>query len=297
MTTETCNIFSLEDNERIIPDGIANFLFSDAKGMPLFPPEHYTPNPDVPFFFTGLLMAVCVQGEAEVSINFKKHTLKAGSTLMVLPSLVCRFEHQSSDFMLEGFFFSFDFFAGVVLPSDFKALFQIGLCPCREITKADMAILRNHYRSIVEAYQHVELAYRVHIIRGLLFAMLLFIVSRYKGDAGVAYAGTLTRQEELTARFAALLSIYYKSERRVSFYAGKLCVSSKYLSQVTRIATGRSAMQWINSRIITEAKLLLRTTSMSVLQVSEELNFPNPSFFGQFFRKHTGITPYKFRRS
>jgi AraC-like DNA-binding protein len=290
-------MFSLEENEQLIPGGVANFLLSDTKGLPVFPPERYSVKPNLPFFFNGLLMGVCVKGEATVSINFKKYTLKANSTLIVQPSLVCRIEKQTKDFAFEGFFFSFNFFVGLVLPADFRILFQISRHPCLEVGEEDMAVLRGYYRNLVDRYQQTHLAYRVQIMRGLLYAMLLYIVSLYKGNETIRYSGTQTRQEEITAKFMTLLNDYYKTNRTVAFYADKLCISSKYLSQVVKTTTGRPVLQWITDRVVSQAKVLLRTTSMSAFQVADELNFPNPSFFGQFFKKHTGTTPYKFRRS
>jgi AraC-like DNA-binding protein len=297
MSIENCNIFSLEENEQLIPGGVTNFLLSDSNGLPVLPPEHYSVKPNLPFFFNGLLMGICVKGEASVSINFKQYTLKANSTLIVQPSLVCRIEKQTDDFAFEGFFFSFNFFVGLVLPADFKALLQIGRHPCMEIGEADMTVLRGYYHNLVERYRQTQLAYRVQIMRGILYAMLLYIVSLYKDNEIVRYSGTQTRQEEITAKFMTLLNDHYKTNRTVAFYANKLCISSKYLSQVIKITTGRPVLQWITDRVISQAKLLLRTTSMSAFQVADELNFPNPSFFGQFFKKHTGTTPYKFRRS
>jgi transcriptional regulator GlxA family with amidase domain len=47
--------------------------------------------------------------------------------------------------------------------------------------------------------------------------------------------------------------------------------------------------------VTAEAKNLLRTTDLSVQQIAHEMNFANASFFGQFFRKHAGITPLNYR--
>jgi YesN/AraC family two-component response regulator len=289
------NSIPLEKNGELLPHGINNFIISDSKGMPLIAPELHPLLPGSPFFFDGMVLGICVQGEATVAVNYKRYSLKANSTLTILPSHVFQIESQSEDFILECVFFSYNVFVGLVLPSDFNVLFQIAKQPCMPVSKQVAQTILNYHDFITEQYNSTQEVYRVQIIRGLLYALLLYVVSIYKKTENVKYTGTMSRQEGITASFLMLLNEHYISDRKVSFYADKLCITSKYLSQVVKETTFRPVLKWITDRIITEAKLRLRATNMSVLQISEELNFPNPSFFGQFFKKHTGTTPFKFR--
>lgn len=105
-----------------------------------------------------------------------------------------------------------------------------------------------------------------------------------------------SRQEEIFHRFIALVNEHGKCERNVRFYAGKLCLTAQYLSTLIREASGQTVMQWINQAIILEAKVLLKHSDLLVFQVSDELNFPNPSFFSKFFRRMTGMTPAEYRK-
>ena len=56
-----------------------------------------------------------------------------------------------------------------------------------------------------------------------------------------------------------------------------------------------TATESINNHVMVNARILLASTDMSVLQISEELNFPNPSFFSQFFKRHEGVVPKTYR--
>jgi len=89
----------------------------------------------------------------------------------------------------------------------------------------------------------------------------------------------------------------YKTERSPRFYADKLFITTKYLSSILKKVTGRSINSWLEEAIILGAKLLLKSTDLTVLQVSEELSFPNPSYFGRYFKKATGMTPKDYRDS
>jgi AraC-like DNA-binding protein len=298
MKPNSFNSLSLDENERIIPHGINHFLLSDKKGMPKVPKGVSTISPDSPAFFKGIVLGLCTQGEATVIINFMRYPLKANATVMVLPYQSFQIEAPSDDFVLENIFFSFNFFAGLVLPSDYDILFKISKQPCLKVSDAVTKTLQEYLEFINRHYDNTKLAYRVNVVRGLVYAYLLYVISLYKGaTTAVAYSGSLTRQQEITANFLALLGEKYATERSVSYYADKLCISRKYLSQIIKETTNRPVMKWIGERVLNEAKLRLRTSNLSVMQISDQLNFANPSFFGQFFKRHTGTTPLKFRNS
>ena len=104
-----------------------------------------------------------------------------------------------------------------------------------------------------------------------------------------------TRQESMFREF--LVSQHYVREREIGYYADQICVTPKYLSSVVRTVSGNSAAWWINHTVIMHAKNLLKTNhQLTIQQISDKLNFPNPSFFGQYFKRRVGMTPKEFRR-
>jgi AraC-like DNA-binding protein len=94
-----------------------------------------------------------------------------------------------------------------------------------------------------------------------------------------------------------LVSKYFKTEREVGFYADKLCVSSKYLSTLLKQETGMTALDWIERHVVLYAKSCLLSTSMTVQQISDELDFPSQSVFGKYFKRVEGISPKAYRQS
>ena len=91
------------------------------------------------------------------------------------------------------------------------------------------------------------------------------------------------------------LSKNYLQEHSVGFYAEQLHLSPKYLTTLIRLATGRTASEWIDEYIILEAKNLLKYSTMNIQEIAYYLNFPNQSFFGRYFKKHTGMSPSSYR--
>ena len=102
------------------------------------------------------------------------------------------------------------------------------------------------------------------------------------------------RKEQIFRDFLTLLEQYYTQERSISFYADRMCLTSKYLSTIVKEVSGKHGMQWIDEYVVLEAKALLRDGSMSVKQISDKLNFPSQSMFGRFFKKMTGYSPKQF---
>lgn len=95
--------------------------------------------------------------------------------------------------------------------------------------------------------------------------------------------------------FLEELSKNYMQERSVGFYAGKLHLTPKYLTTLIRQTTGRTASEWIDEYVILEAKNLLKYSTMNIQEIAYYLNFPNQSFFGHYFKKHTGMSPSSYR--
>ena len=104
-----------------------------------------------------------------------------------------------------------------------------------------------------------------------------------------------SRAMELFNTFISLVNTYSKHERKMAFYAGKMCVTPRYLSTVVKQASGITAKEWIDRAVVTNAKVMLRYSSRQVAEVAYALNFPNVSFFCKFFKHATGQTPQEYR--
>ena len=97
-------------------------------------------------------------------------------------------------------------------------------------------------------------------------------------------------------RFLQLVNDYCHNERHLSFYAGRICVTERYLSTVIRQTSGITAKEWIDRAVITAAKVMLKHSDMQIAEITERLNFSTPSFFCKYFKRLTGETPQEYRR-
>jgi AraC family transcriptional regulator, transcriptional activator of pobA len=76
-----------------------------------------------------------------------------------------------------------------------------------------------------------------------------------------------------------------------------LGIHINHLNKVLKETTGRSTTEIINGRIAEEAKLLLKQTQWNVSEIAFALGFDEVAHFSNFFKKHTGLSPLKFRNS
>ena len=89
---------------------------------------------------------------------------------------------------------------------------------------------------------------------------------------------------------------FRKEKRSVSYYADKMFLTAKHLSTVVKEISGKTAGEWIDSLVVLEAKALLKSSELSIQEIADELHFANQSFFGKYFKHHTGMSPKEYRR-
>ncbi|MDE7130093.1 MAG: helix-turn-helix domain-containing protein, partial [Alistipes sp.] len=142
----------------------------------------------------------------------------------------------------------------------------------------------------------IDIPFQKHIIEHGVMVMSYMVASRSAKHSPIKQM-QLTRQNTILHKFLSTLATDFTKSREVAYYADKLCITPKYLTIVVRNTSGMSATEWISRIVINNAKALLTGTQMTVQQISNKLNFPNPSFFGQYFLRHVGKTPKEFRRN
>ena len=83
--------------------------------------------------------------------------------------------------------------------------------------------------------------------------------------------------------------------RRVDDYASQLNVTPKYLSTILKEVMNRRPSTYIQLYTLKAIERRLRFTDMTMQEIANDLNFPNPSFFGKYCKEHLGMTPLEYR--
>ena len=163
--------------------------------------------------------------------------------------------------------------------------------PHTSLSANESIVVEGYFRLIQNRYEaHVNYA----IIRSLISAFIL-VLNQMFAIRVERKKLKISRKEDILWRFLSLLTQHYKENRSVDFYADKLCISPKHLSSVIKQLSHKTAHEIISDVVIMAAKQLLKTTTLSIQEISEELNFANQSFFGKFFKQNTGQSPSSYR--
>ena len=108
---------------------------------------------------------------------------------------------------------------------------------------------------------------------------------------------SMSKSEQLCRSFTQLVIQHYSQNRNVAWYAEKLGITHAYLCTTVKQAVGKTCVDVISSMVIMDAKSQLKSTDLSIQQISDSLNFANMSFFGKYFKRHVGMSPLEYRNN
>ena len=130
---------------------------------------------------------------------------------------------------------------------------------------------------------------------GNLYAIILMdlssILSRQTKRSGFG-----KRTEDLFMNFMDLLPKHFIREHGIEFYADALNVTPTYLSRAVRQVSGRTVVEYINRLLLMEAIWLLESTTLSIEDIAERINYADSTTFGRFFFRMKGVTPREYRK-
>lgn len=290
MPIQSDDLYKHRENIADLTDrfAIKNFVLSDSS---LIPAEQSL---DEPFIFNGFVLTICLKGRAVFKLNFRDFAVSEGMIFAYLPGQIFRLMERSDDLVIETLFLSADYVLQLPLPKDLDLLKRLGFEPVQKVSTETLHNMLELHAMVAKYHRQPERGYRDGQTRALIFTLLMEIGKVYSAVAP-STPKAVSRQDGLADEFFKLLLENYKTERSVAFYADKLCLTPKYLSMTIKNVTSHPISDWVNQAVIIEAKRMLKTTDLTALQISEELNFPNPSFFGRFFKQYAGVTPLEYK--
>lgn len=164
----------------------------------------------------------------------------------------------------------------------------------------DIKTLKKDISNMIDSLSNKEHRFAEEINYAYFYILLTDMADmmwKMYGSGMPSHHTDMRRSDSIMKGFADLLSEYAKTETSVEFYAEKLCISKQYLSLIVKEKTQVSVGKIISIVRVEEASRLLRDPELTLQQIAEELSFSDQSSFGKFFRKHSGMTPMKYRQS
>lgn len=258
-----------------------------------------------PVRFDGMSWYLCFGGRLDLEVNLTPASLQPNTIIVTRPGsfievkdidwegLDCYMLFVSSAFIHD---INFDLkVLGSLAPMGQRGLMEN---PVITITAEEAALLRDYFDILNHNTRNNDSAYGKSIARciiaALTYQLIQIVTRRMPADNGLSHK---SRRSSYVHDFIQLVHEHHRSQRSVAFYADKLFISPKYLSLIIKESLGRSAAEIIDDYVILEAKNLLRFSGKNIQQVSYELNFPNQSSFGKYFKHLTGLSPSEYQRA
>lgn len=252
-----------------------------------------------PFRLTFTAAMICMEGELTMCINQRKLTLTRGDIVVIQDGSIIESLSHSIDFRTISMAFP---------PTEEEWLFsrlaeKLGTWLDHRSIPLILHLDEQQLQRYLGLYSQIEALYkdtcdalRDEVVRGFLSISVASFLSHPQMELN-HLSNSGSRAEEVFLRFLDDLQLYATRERTVQFYSDKQCISAKHFSKLIRQASGKLPMEHIRQRVVLEAKTLLRTTDMSIREISDALYFPTDSFFCRYFKHDTGISPSDYRKN
>lgn len=241
--------------------------------------------------------ALCIGGNCKFLFNGKEFELHKGDVMIVRKGKLVDKICPSEDFEVINILVKSEFIvASTPMQSNYGVKGQLALFlnPVMHLTEQQYEVCHKDYDNIIFRLSQTNHHFYNELLMNTVQTMILDFFDFHshlyqESDVSVQYANIMTRFLQL------LENGEYRRNREVTWYADKLCVTPKYLSQVTKEVSGYAANFWINRYTILDISRLLRDKSLTFVSISDMFGFSSPAYFSRYVQRYLGANPTEYR--
>lgn len=279
---------------------VGKWMDYSAGGIRIINDVRQIPRTDLEAFTVDMVIVyICLQGKVTITIDDKKYTITRNKLLILMPNTTIGSYKWSDDFVGKALSVSLQTIESSIYlrRKVWDSLTYLHQNPVVPLTAEDLQVFRHYYgiatsRNVADpVYKHEIIS---HQIKSIIYEYLS-IIDRVMTEKGQTVNLKQSSNDDLYRRFLELLAFSSGHIRKVSQYAERLSVTPKRLASVVKTISGRTVTEWINESTIKAITNELRYTQKSVSEIAQEFDFPSLSFFGKYFKKHTGFSPRAYR--
>lgn len=280
-----------------IENELAIFRYSDIKPQLVKMQSDYLELMHAPHKFDFFMIVQHLSGTLKFSVDMEEYEVKRGYNMIhCAPGQILSIESMSADFDAEVLIMSQRFIGSMLVYLNGSIPFRFDMCrnAVTPFKEHEMRLHEFFIKAVRNVLADVENPYRMQVVQHAMMA--IFYSSNKMRDFGSNKEVLRTNADVLSKQFMALVKEHFREERQLQFYANAMCITPRYLSRVVKECTGSSAADWIERYVVLEASALLKSTTMTIQQISDGLNFPSQTFFGKYFKRRVGMSPKEYRR-
>ncbi len=258
---------------------------------------HKVPTADESRRMNFILLALCTRGEMRYTVDTEEQTVRKNDAIIISDRHVVGNYTSSND--AEGIYIILSvgfFYETVSNVSDISTLFLFSRNnPVVSLSQQEADTFKSYFMMLKDKIADTGNHFRRELARTLILAMfydMSNVIYRVQQVADKRQS----RADAIFTRFIRLVEENYKTERRVGWYAEQLYITAKYLSETVKHVSKRTPNEWIDRYVTLEIRIMLRNSTKSIKEIASELNFPNQSFLGKYFKEHVGMSPSEYRK-
>ena len=243
------------------------------------------------------LIVICTEGMAQFDYDGMQIQLRKNDLYLYMSHSVVTNFMSSSDFNCRQIWFSRSELwninkYGEVSLSDLPYLKQH---PVIHLADNDVKLLDEYFQLLCRRMRDPDPVLYANIVRSLVSTMMLEILCMMRRQKPEDKVATSVHRQRLANEFMRLVEQSDGRIRRVDDFASRLNVTPKYLSTLLKETMSRRPSEMIHFYTLKAIERRLRYTDMTMQEIANDLNFANASFFGKYFKEHTGMTPLDYR--
>lgn len=255
------------------------------------------PLPNEPRRMKCILLALCRHGKVQYSVDTEERMVAANDVIIISEGQVIDNYMLSSDLSGIAILISQNFFSEIL--KDIHGISSLFLFsrshPVFGLRQKEISTLMTYFDLIWNKMNDDEHHFRKDVVRSLI-ATMIYDLSQVIYRIQQQRSERQSRAESIFTEFIRLVEQNFRHERRVSRYATLMCITPKYLSETVKLVSRRTPNEWIDNYVALEIRVMLKNTTKSIKEIAEEMNFPNQSFLGRFFKEHVGMSPSEYRK-
>ena len=159
--------------------------------------------------------------------------------------------------------------------------------------KTDADEITSLLENMLHEFKKPEYTSKTELLAAYMKVLLIKIHNLKTSISTAAKANA--KEYHLFEQAIDLLEKGYRARHEVTYYAGKMNISVRKLTQICQLFSGKGAKELIDQRIMSESKRFLQFSSLPIKEIAARLNYSDQFQFSKFFKKHAGISPVAYR--
>ncbi len=243
------------------------------------------------------MIALCCGGESKLRTCGRTYDVKAGDVIICPPNVKIDDSNYSDGFECKVLCLSDHIIQGLLRDKVevwHHAVYinQLNIISTSNVCAEEFGFYYSLIRSKI--VNHKEVAPKeilLALVRAFLLEMCFILENTHHTDRDQK----LSQGKVLFNRFLGLLSNSEVKRQPITYYAGLLAITPKYLTMLCLKYSNKTASEWVVQYTIEEVRFYLKSSNLSIKEISAKLGFSNMSHFGSYVRKHLGVSPSEFR--